>query len=1082
MSPTVLSQSMRLRGESSANGGTSDSVSLTTASISRQSVAGSQNGQGERSKSLSPRPTMIGSSKSSAHVRKNSENNQTSVKSGTTKRLRSSPFRIKVGCVVAVRYRSGGNRVTLVSPSREGDCNGASTTVQALPVPDRSSLSYSEVWSDPRPGRDEGWALIGRRVRCCFPQSVLSQEFPGGRKPTSRMLEGEIISIVDFPTQVLQTRQSRKRMRPTDTANISHREKRVSFGTLVELLVDEDRLNALPFLKRIDPVVDLSKLSESARRGYVNEERIRGKGKAMVEVLLSDASGVATSSTRADKSEQIVARWVIRKRVPSTLAGPNITSPGGKGKYPITKKEECDNREETTSTSDQMKTAEAVTSNGNDEDGSERKTQKSDSSEIAEPKNNVNVVTAEVTPQKRRRKGNGARREVSGASRYLGDGNDASVQQENNWRWLAARYNSTMLFEGHPMTIDYLEMLSYGLMVGEVTKVEPAPISSSTLAFVTIRRIILPEHTKFGRLPHHNLMDMYDDYDSTITSFAVGGIGTSEDSVPGIKDDSPVHYQFPVEELVIVNRRVKRNLDSSYHQPWVTSKHSSSEDSAHPEISYSYSLTKDTYFPADQVLKVSKSLQTGLNKQQTGKLCHRCRLMVSKLSKVGANNESPSTKRFCKACARALKKASASRKTTDQPLRSICDCLRCEVAVADDLQNAFCSAVSKAEFNSQQQRLLHVEEESESTKAGGGATSFLSTRAMLRSNLGQRIDFCLPTDFSTHSAPSNKPISKVKTKTPKNAKKILSVAPKSSPSTAEKPSNSPKPIRGKLNEPAEDDQASLRRGEELKFAPTSCRLVPYNVKKRKFDASPLELYPWTGSGRGDTDVTQGDKPRNLRLFAENSAGDVEKEGKSTNSRAARANQRRLMRDVAAIGLSFDSLAGREQQLRFDRSGIHAWGVFADDDIREGEMIIEYRGEIIENAVAEKREIEYERAKIGSDYMFRIDDLIVCDATKQGNVARFINASCEPNCHTKIISIDGTKRIAIYAKRDIGAGEELCYDYKFPLEYDESKRIPCLCRARDCRGFMNWVSCRANYEYFHLVSRIVLKIIFFATLI
>ncbi len=42
-------------------------------------------------------------------------------------------------------------------------------------------------------------------------------------------------------------------------------------------------------------------------------------------------------------------------------------------------------------------------------------------------------------------------------------------------------------------------------------------------------------------------------------------------------------------------------------------------------------------------------------------------------------------------------------------------------------------------------------------------------------------------------------------------------------------------------------------------------------------------------------------------------------------------------------------------------------------------------------------------------------------------------------------------------RDIRAGEELCYDYKFPLEYDESKRIPCFCGARECRGFMNWVS-------------------------
>ena len=117
----------------------------------------------------------------------------------------------------------------------------------------------------------------------------------------------------------------------------------------------------------------------------------------------------------------------------------------------------------------------------------------------------------------------------------------------------------------------------------------------------------------------------------------------------------------------------------------------------------------------------------------------------------------------------------------------------------------------------------------------------------------------------------------------------------------------------------------------------------------------------------------------------------------------------------------------------------------------------YRGELIGNAMAEKREREYERAKIGSDYMFRVDGLTVCDATKQGNVARFINASCDPNCYTKIITLDGKQRIVIYAKKDIKVGEELCYDYKFSLEEDESKRIPCCCGAPECRGFMNWVS-------------------------
>ena len=198
--------------------------------------------------------------------------------------------------------------------------------------------------------------------------------------------------------------------------------------------------------------------------------------------------------------------------------------------------------------------------------------------------------------------------------------------------------------------------------------------------------------------------------------------------------------------------------------------------------------------------------------------------------------------------------------------------------------------------------------------------------------------------------------------------------------------------------------------------------------------------------------------RNSRLLTAKKDDSVRALG---SSRALRANQRRLMKDVASLGmttasLGVDALASREPQLRFDRSSIHAWGVFADEDISAGEMIVEYRGELIGNAVAERREVEYEAAKIGSDYMFRIDALNVCDATKQGNVARFINASCDPNCYTKIITLDGNKRIVIYAKKDISMGDELCYDYKFPVEYEESRRIPCHCGARDCRGFMNWV--------------------------
>jgi len=180
----------------------------------------------------------------------------------------------------------------------------------------------------------------------------------------------------------------------------------------------------------------------------------------------------------------------------------------------------------------------------------------------------------------------------------------------------------------------------------------------------------------------------------------------------------------------------------------------------------------------------------------------------------------------------------------------------------------------------------------------------------------------------------------------------------------------------------------------------------------------------------------------------------------SESRRSRVFQRQMLKtSSSSLGKSDTNptteLVGCEGVLRFDKSKVHGWGVYPTELIKAGQFIVEYRGILIGNAVSDKREKIYQRAKIGSDYMFRLDADAVVDATEKGNIARYINASCNPNCFTKISSIDGVKKIGIYAKRDIRPGEELNYDYKFAHEKDESKRIPCRCGSTDCRGFMNW---------------------------
>ncbi|THU97637.1 hypothetical protein K435DRAFT_58175 [Dendrothele bispora CBS 962.96] len=189
----------------------------------------------------------------------------------------------------------------------------------------------------------------------------------------------------------------------------------------------------------------------------------------------------------------------------------------------------------------------------------------------------------------------------------------------------------------------------------------------------------------------------------------------------------------------------------------------------------------------------------------------------------------------------------------------------------------------------------------------------------------------------------------------------------------------------------------------------------------------------------------------------------------TSSRSNRADARRRAQGLEEINMvqralalskgetanelsfKFNQLQTRKKHLRFARSPIHDWGLYAMERISRGEMVIEYVGEIIRAQVADKREKTYERQGIGSSYLFRIDEDLVVDATKKGNLGRLINHSCDPNCTAKIITINGEKKIVIYAKQDIELGDEITYDYHFPFEQD---KIPCLCGSTKCRGFLN----------------------------
>ncbi|XP_073770225.1 histone-lysine N-methyltransferase SETD1B-A isoform X8 [Danio rerio] len=233
-------------------------------------------------------------------------------------------------------------------------------------------------------------------------------------------------------------------------------------------------------------------------------------------------------------------------------------------------------------------------------------------------------------------------------------------------------------------------------------------------------------------------------------------------------------------------------------------------------------------------------------------------------------------------------------------------------------------------------------------------------------------------------------------------------------------------------------------------------------KKRKEDGIRDHV---TGCARseGYYKIDKKDKMKYLnssRLQSEEP--DVDTQGKSipaqpqVSTRAGserRSEQRRLLSSFSCDSdlLKFNQLKFRKKKIRFCRSHIHDWGLFAMEPIAADEMVIEYVGQNIRQVIADMREKRYEDEGIGSSYMFRVDHDTIIDATKCGNFARFINHSCNPNCYAKVITVESQKKIVIYSRQPINVNEEITYDYKFPIE---DEKIPCLCGAENCRGTLN----------------------------
>ena len=237
------------------------------------------------------------------------------------------------------------------------------------------------------------------------------------------------------------------------------------------------------------------------------------------------------------------------------------------------------------------------------------------------------------------------------------------------------------------------------------------------------------------------------------------------------------------------------------------------------------------------------------------------------------------------------------------------------------------------------------------------------------------------------------------------------------------------------------------------FVQPSLESITALQRKRAAVAAERALENSTGSARTEgmqAVARSGGSGRITRILVRSAEEEVLPDLKRTDPdkvKADRLSNQKKYREMKSVPL--------EQRLVARRSHIHGWGLFTKVDLPKDTMIVEYMGETVRQCVADKREKGYETSGIGSCYMFRLDMHRIVDATMIGCMARFMNHCCRPNAYAKVINVDTDqgpdKKIVVFANRDIDVGEEITYDYKFPVE-DGSLR--CTCGAPNCIGRMN----------------------------